>query len=506
MSFPSDQSVWSGSWLSERTRQTPEATAVEVSGRVISYAELREETDPWVTELRARGVEPGHVVAALLENGLEWVLLLWALQEIGATLLPLNLRFVPEELAHVLRDGAASFLIHGGGEQAELAEEAAALCPGLVRCGVHEGQLARAVTTPGEPRPSESASEGVESDLLAILYTSGTSGLPKGAMLSSEAFWASASGSAELLGTTDEDRWLVCMPLFHIGGLSILIRACLAGSCAVIEPRFDAERVAQALEDRRISGVSFVATMLERVLAVRGAAASPPALRCVLLGGGPASEALVERAESLGYPIAPTYGLTEAASQVATRLPGPFAGPLSGGLRPLPGTELRIVDEDGRPLEPGTVGEICVRGRTVMRGYKGLPQATARALREGWLHTGDAGVLDSAGRLQVLERRDDLIISGGENIYPAELESVLESHPQIREAGVVGEEHADLGARPVAWCVAVGGERPTAEALDEFCRSRLAAYKVPDRFEWLDVLPRTASGKLLRRKLRDGSD
>ena len=135
MSFPSDQSVWSGSWLSERTRQTPEATAVEVSGRVISYAGLREETDPWVKELRARGVEPGHVVAALLENGLEWVLLLWALQEIGATLLPLNLRFVPEELAHVLRDGAASFLIHGGGEQAELAEEAAALCPGLVRCG-----------------------------------------------------------------------------------------------------------------------------------------------------------------------------------------------------------------------------------------------------------------------------------------------------------------------------------------------------------------------------------
>lgn len=502
MSAAPDRSIWPGSWLTERARQTPDSTAVEVSGRTLSYAELRTETDSWVEGLRTRGVEPGDTVAALLDNGLEWPLLLWALQEIGATLLPLNLRFVTEELVHVLRDSEAAFLLHGPGEKADLAREAATLCPGLTRCEVQEGELAQSERTPGEVS-RKGAGRDAESDLLAILYTSGTSGSPKGAMLSSSAFWSSALGSAELLGTGAEDRWLVCMPLFHVGGLSVLIRACLAGSCAVIQPRFDAEAVAQALEHQRISGVSFVATMLERVLAVRGALPSPPGLRCVLLGGGPASEALVARAESLGYPIAPTYGLTEAASQVATRLPGAFEGPLAGGLRALPGTALRIVDEDDRPLEPGSVGEICVQGPTVMQGYKGLPEATGHALRSGWLHTGDAGRLDSAGRLQVLERRDDLIISGGENIYPAEVESVLEAHPQIREAGVVGEGHADLGSRPVAWCVAESGEKPSADALSGFCRSRLAAYKVPDRFYWLEALPRTASGKLQRRKLRD---
>ena len=501
MTFRVDDPVWTGSWLTRRAQATPEAEAVEFAGRVLSYAELREETDSWVMKLRALGVEPGDRVAALLDNGLEWVRLLWAVQEIGATLLPLNLRFVSQELVHVLRDSRARFLLHGPDEQAVRAEEAAALCPGLIRCAVADDPWGEPVTTPTRPEENATPIEAT-SDLLAILYTSGTSGTPKGALLSADAFWASAVASAELLGTTAEDRWLVCMPLFHVGGLSILIRACVAGSCAVIHPRFDAEQVAEALEQKRISGVSFVATMLERVMAARGSSPSPPALRCVLLGGGPAPDALLERASAQGYPIAPTYGLTEAASQVATRVPGGFEGPPSGGLVPLPGTELRIVDEEGGSLEPGSVGEICVRGPTLMRGYEGLPEATQQALRGGWLHTGDAGVLDESGRLRVLERRDDLIISGGENIYPAEVESVLESHPLIREAGVVGEAHGDLGARPVAWCVADGNERPASSELEDFCRARLAGYKVPDRFTWLDELPRTASGKLLRRKLR----
>lgn len=498
-----EHAVWSGSWLTQRAETTPDAAAVEFAGRGLSYRELREETDSWVAKLQALGVEPGQTVAALFDNGLEWVRLLWAVQEIGAILLPLNLRFVSRELTYVLRDSGARFLLHGPNEQAKRAEEAAAHCPGLIRCEVAEDQWGEPVVTPTRPGESAVQSEA-HSDLLAILYTSGTSGTPKGVMLSAEAFWASALASAELLGTTAEDRWLLCMPLFHVGGLSILIRACIAGSCAVIHPGFEAEEVAQALDQQRISGVSLVATMLERVMAVRGPSPLPSTLRCVLLGGGPAPEALLEQAQAQGYPMAPTYGLTEAASQVATRVPGGWDGPLSGGLVPLPGTELRIVDEEGGILEPGSVGEICVRGPTLMRGYQGLSEATARALQGGWLHTGDAGVLDRAGRLRVLERREDLIISGGENIYPAEVESVLESHPCIREAGVVGESHDGFGARPVAWCVAEGDERPSPSELDEFCRTRLAAYKVPDRFAWLDVLPRTASGKLLRRKLRDG--
>ena len=161
-----------------------------------------------------------------------------------------------------------------------------------------------------------------------------------------------------------------------------------------------------------------------------------------------------------------------------------------------------MVDERGQLLEPGVVGEICEQGPTEMRGYLGRPEQTARALREGWLHTGDAGRLDRAGHLRVVERREDLIVSGGENIYPAEVEGVLESHPGIREAGIVAEPHAALGARPVAGCVSERSDVVSDSELEAFCRSRLAGYKVPDRFHWIDALPRTASGKLRRRDLR----
>ena len=501
MTRPTSVPVWMGSWLLQRARKTPDAPAVEMAGRVISYGELREQVDAWVLALRARGVKPGDGVAAFFENGLEWVWLLWALQEMGATLLPLNLRFVPRELAHVLSDSGARFLLHATGEKATVAEEAAALCPGLVRCEVRDEKPGTVFETPGRSPAPRWKREGL-TDPLAIVYTSGTSGSPKGAMLSGEAFWASATGSAALLGTSAEDRWLVCMPLFHVGGLSILIRACIAGSCAVIHPRFEAEEVGRALDQDGISGVSFVAAMLDRVIAARGSAPAPASLRIVLLGGGPASEGLLRRARSLHYPVAPTYGLTEAASQVATRPPGEFDGDPSGGLVALPGTELRIVDEEDRPLEAGLVGEICVRGPTLMHGYVGLPEETKKTLRQGWLYTGDAGRLDQAGGLRVLERREDLIISGGENIYPAEIEFILQSHPDIAEAGVVAEPHPELGARPVAWCVARGVDPPSPSELDAFCRRELAGYKVPHHFYWIEALPRTASGKLVRRKLR----
>ena len=220
-------------------------------------------------------------------------------------------------------------------------------------------------------------------------------------------------GSAALLGTDSEERWLGCMPLFHVGGLSILLRACLAGSAVVVQPGFDAQAVSEALDGLEITGVSLVATMLGRLLDFRGERPAPPGLRRVLLGGGPAPRLLLARAHAAGYPLAPTYGLTEAASQVATRLPGDLGEPFDARLCPLPGTEIRVVDASGAVVGSGKAGEICVRGATLMRGYLGRPEATARALHQGWLHTGDLGLLDDRGRLRVLDRRDDLIVRGG---------------------------------------------------------------------------------------------
>jgi O-succinylbenzoic acid--CoA ligase len=268
-------------------------------------------------------------------------------------------------------------------------------------------------------------------------------------------------------------------------------------------PRFDAAEVSDALDAGDIAAVSLVPTMLSRLLVHRGARPAPSGLKAVLLGGAAAAPELLARALAAGYPVCPTYGLTEACSQVATAAP-PMAGATQAQpMRPLHGTELRIV-HDGRDAPPGTPGEILVRGPTVMRGYLDQPQATARTLKGGWLHSGDIGCLDGVGALQVLDRRDDLIVSGGENVYPAEIEAVLLEHPDVEEAGVAGVPDGDLGARVVAWIVAARGTTLDCESLQRHCRRHLAGFKQPREFRFVEALPRTASGKLQRRRLLEG--
>ena len=245
--------------------------------------------------------------------------------------------------------------------------------------------------------------------------------------------------------------------------------------------------------------------MLARVIETRGDRSAPGTLRLVLLGGGPASESLLQWGLELGYPLAPTYGLTEATSQVATRPPGMLeeGDSLSAGLEPLAGVSLRIVDDAGDSVSVGTEGTIEVSGPIVMTGYLDDPQATETTLAEGWLRTGDVGVLDNAGRLRVLDRRSDLILSGGENVYPAEIESVLDDHEDVIEAGVCGVPDEKFGARPVAFLVLREGALLDAEEMAEFCQARLASYKCPTTFNQSGVLPRTPTGKLIRRALLD---
>lgn len=487
-----------GRWLAERARRTPHAPAIAWRDEVVDYAELDRRAAALARDLASAGVGRGDVVATSFDNGPEGPVLLWALHALGAVLLPLNRRASAPELAHALTDSGAVLLAHGEGEAAAQAGLAASEVAGLPLARVDAAaELVSCGAVTSRTRPVDPLLVGA----MALLYTSGTTGRPKGAVLGAEAFLASARASESLLGTGPADRWLACMPLFHVGGLSILIRACLAGSLALVHERFDPVRVDRALDRDGVTGVSLVAHMLERLLDVRGARRSPGALRCVLLGGGPTPEPLLERARAIGLPVAPTYGLTEAASQVATRWPVDDASPRGGRMRALPGTALRILDDRGRPVAAGVPGEIAVRSDSLMRGYLGQPEASAKALRDGWLHTGDVGVLDEDGRLGVLDRRDDLIISGGENIYPAEIEAVLLRHPAVAEAAVIGVEDARYGARPAAFWVPVD---PAAAEPDlaAHCRAALAAFKLPVAFARVPSLPRSASGKLLRRELR----
>jgi O-succinylbenzoic acid--CoA ligase len=481
-----------------RAARTPDAPALENAAGRWTFAELYDRARRGAAWLAA-SVPPGDAPMALLLPG-DAGFAAWfhAIALAGRISLPLNLRLTAGELACQLEDARVGWLIGAAGDS-RLAELEAQVS-GLRAC---VAPAFDSLPVPMDALPGERVEPDPDATF-TVLYTSGTSGRSKGACLSRANFLAIAEGSMERLGPVVAGRWLACMPLFHVGGLSILMRSVRFGGPVRLLPRFDAAEVSDALDEGDVAAVSLVPTMLSRLLAHRCARRAPPGLKTVLLGGAAAAPELLARALAAGYPICPTYGLTEACSQVATAAP-PTAGTTQAQpMRPLQGTEVRIV-QDGRDVPPGTPGEILVRGPTVMQGYLNQPQATARALQRGWLHTGDIGCLDADGALQVLDRRDDLIVSGGENVYPAEIEAVLLEHPDVEEAGVAGVPDGDLGARVVAWIVAAPGKAPDRELLQRHCRRHLAGYKQPREFRLVEALPRTASGKLQRRRLGESS-
>ncbi len=491
-------------WLPARAAATPRATAWTYGAEARDYASLLDDARAAAQRFHDFGVRPGDRLAIHAANGPLWPAVVHALRMLEVTLVPLNLRLTAAELSPQLEDAAVRWLLAEReatrNDARGVVEELGGLHPALGR--IEFGSNGFACTREAAPAPEAARSEPAP---MALLFTSGTSGRPKAAVLDAAAFEASAHASAKMLGAGPDDRWLACMPLFHIGGLSILVRACLAGGCVVLQRGFDPAAASDALDTQGVTQLSLVANMLDRLLAARAGKPAPEGLRCVLVGGGPTPPALLARARASGFPVAPTYGLTEAASQVATCPADDPAAARGDALVVLPGTELRIIDREGRTVETGAVGEICVRGPTLMRGYlRGASDALAPrgGLREGWLHTGDMGALDAAGRLRVLDRRDDLIVSGGENVYPAEVEAVLVAHAAVLDAAVVARADARYGARPVAHVV-VAADSVDDQALTLWCRERLAGFKVPVAFVRHAALPRSPSGKLLRRALRE---
>jgi O-succinylbenzoic acid--CoA ligase len=293
---------------------------------------------------------------------------------------------------------------------------------------------------------------------------------------------------------------LAVLPLFHVGGMSILWRSVIYGIPAMVHDSFDPQAVNRAIDEQGVTIVSVVATMLQRMLDARNDCPYPPTLRCVLVGGGPVPQPLLERCAKLNVPVLQTYGMTETASQVATLAPELALAKLGSAGKPLFPTGLKIMTE-GKVLLPGEVGEIVVRGAVVSPGYFKREAETRKAWQKGWFHTGDLGRLDEEGFLYVVDRRTDLIISGGENVYPAEVEAVLLAHPAVEEAGVYARADDRWGQVPVAAVKLREGKTITETELILWCQSRLARYKVPRQIEFRDNLPRNAAGKLVRRLL-----
>ena len=336
----------------------------------------------------------------------------------------------------------------------------------------------------------------------AVCFTSGTEGGPRAVVLTHGNFLWSALASARNLGVRAEDVWLSCLPLHHVGGLSVLTRSATYGTAALIHERFEAEAVSRAIDREGITLVSLVPPMLERLLEARGGRPFPPSLRAALVGGGPAPVALLRTAAELGLVALPTYGMTETTSQVTTLSPREWPEGLETAGRPLPFVHVEVRGPDGRALGPGAEGEIFVRGPMVAEAYFDEPELNASAFDRRWLRTGDLGAWDGAGRLRVLDRRQDRIVVGGENVAAAEVEEALARHPGIAEVCVVALPAGSWGHEVAAVVVCRAGAEVTLEELRALAGRTLAPYKLPRRLRVVDALPRNGVGKLLRGEIR----
>jgi O-succinylbenzoic acid--CoA ligase len=439
-------------WLQRAAAARPEYTALLTPRGEWSYRCLYESARFAVGELNAGGVRAGSRVAIALPAGLDFAQALHACLLLGAVAVPVDLRLAPGERARIA--AGTDVLVDQP------------LGQGPAPAGTDRGYVHELDAT------------------AAVIHTSGTTAAPRPVELTYGNLLWSALGSAVALGLDPQERWLCALPLSHVGGLSILLRSAIYATSAVVHERFEEDRVLYALRDQRVTLVSLVATTLARLL--DAGFERPAALRCALTGGGPVPPPLVRRARAAGVPVSLTYGLTESCSQ-ATTTPVAEVGGLADA-RPNAGVPLFCTRVQIAPD-----GEILLAGPTVAAG----------AAVDGWLHTGDLGELDDRGRLLVTGREADTIVSGGENVAPAEVEAVLEAHPQVLEAAVLGRADARWGEAVTAIVVARGQAALEPEELRAHCARALAPYKVPKLVVLsAEPLPRTRSGKLLRRELR----
>ena len=517
-------------WLSYRAGIDPgrEALADTATDTSYTFGTLDTLVDDLAGRLAAVGVGAGTHLGAVARPCVEYVCLIHAAMRLGATLVPMGDELTARELSVQMDAADVDTVVCDDATEDAVAGAVAALDRGNADVGSDgdsPGDTIAIATIDqsehGRIKPlSAATAEPVQppswslDDTQLILFTSGTTGDPKPVRLTTGNLLASAAASAFRLGFAPDDRWLVTLPLHHTGGISPILRLPIYGTTVVLRDGFDAGDAADDLEAYDATAVSLVPTMLRRMLDRRGTLAE--SLRVVLLGGASAPTELIERCRDYSVPVFPTYGMTETASQIATARPAEaFETPESVG-SPLFLTDVRIVDDAGDPLPAGEPGEIVVDGATVTPGYYDTPTATEAAFGTFGLHTGDVGVLDESGSLTLLNRLDDLIVTGGENVDPGAVATVLADHPDVSEAAVVGVPDTEWGERVSALVVPGPGVlRPGSDPEPEadrclnredvlgFARDRLAAYKVPKAINFAESVPRTVSGTVDRAAVRD---
>lgn len=469
-------------WLSQRAHLSGSRMALSFGERQWTFSEINEIALDYAGRLNRLGISPDSRVAILAKSNPESVFVMYACLHAGFEMVMLNERLSAAELDYQLEDSTASHLLVDEELQGKIEFDNK----------IRFSDIRNTATAEFKP-----AGEWPEDRTISIMYTSGTTGYPKGVRQTAQNHFSSAVSSALNIGISPGDVWLCVMPLFHISGFSILMRSLIYGMGVQLHPKFDAAVCAEQLNQGTVTHMSVVAVTLERVLhelETKGLEVSAD-FKSMLAGGGPVPVSYIERAEKFGISVLQTYGMTETSSQTTTLQAGDAKRKIGSSGKPLFLYQIRIGENEAA----GEKGEIQIRGPQVTPGYIGK-YADRQVRQDGWFHTGDIGFLDDEGFLFVVDRRSDLIVSGGENIYPAEIEKVLLGHPAVREAGVCGMPDEKWGEVPAAFIVLA--EEVPKEKLTEFLRKQLAGYKIPKHIHFVESLPRNASNKVLRRELK----
>lgn len=502
-----------GSHLTKRAELNPDLEALvdDTAGRRFTFAELNERADRAARMLTGLGLGKGERVAVLLPTCHQFVEVFYGAARAGLVVVPLNWRLVANELSFMLRDSGATVLVFDAEYDAVVAElhgsdgnDDGTPVTRWLRIGADGPDWAAdfdALVDQAAPEPISAVGDG--DDPLFIMYTSGTTGLPKGAVHTHDSVQWCLLTMQVSVDMRFRDRYLISLPLFHVAALAPLVGCVYGGATIVMVRQFDPRRIWEVFRDEQITTTLAVPAMLNFMLPTyQPELRESLALRWIMSGASPVPPSLIKSYADLGFEVHQVYGLTESCGPGCVIGPDDAMSHIGSTGKAFFHTDIRIVDEHGADAASGVAGEILIRGRHIMAGYWNRPAATAETVIDGWLHTGDIAVRDADGFVYIQDRIKDMIISGGENVYPAEIEDVLLSHPGIADVAVLGMKSAKWGESPLAVVVRADPDLDEAAVLTH-CEGKLARYKLPKRAVFVDAIPRTPTGKALKRVLRE---